>query len=122
MVIKNKEIKNLSEKEIQRIEDEYPDIMLFLEAGILVLKNFKSYEDNPLSGYGVLEQIWCADNALLMFTSLLIDLLAMKSEHMEPPLFLTDYMVDLYDEFDRKEIQFATTRPIAGNSKVFWSE
>jgi hypothetical protein len=118
----NFDIESLSEKEIERIEDEYPDIMLFLEAEKLILKNFKIYEDNPLSGYGVLEQIKCADNALLMFTSLLIDLLAMKSEHMEPPLFLTDYMFNLYGEFDRKEIQFAITRPIAGNSKVFWSE
>jgi hypothetical protein len=118
----NFDIENLNEMEISRIEDEYPDIMLFLEAGKIVLKKFEFYENDPLSGYGVLEQIQCADDALLMFTSLLIDLLAMKSEHIEPPLFLTDYMFGLYGEFDKKEIEFAITRPIAGNSKVFWKE
>ncbi len=115
-------IGNLDDTEIRRIADEYPDIMLFLEAGKIILKDFETYGNDPLSGYGSLLQIECGDDALLMFTSLLIDLLAINSEHLEPPLFLTDYLFDLYQEFDRKIINFDITRPIAGNSKTFWND
>lgn len=116
------DIEGLTEIEIRRIEDEYPDIILFLEAGKIISKKIRVNESDPFSGYGMLEQIQCTDDALLMFTSLLIDLLAINSEHVEPPLFLTDYMFNLYGEFDRKEIGFAITKPISGSSRIFWSE
>lgn len=111
------DIEDLKKNEIKKIDDEYPDIMLFLEAGKLVLKKYITDENHD---YGQLKQIKCGNNALLMFTSSLINLLAKKSEHVAPPLFLTDYMFDLDDKVESKEIKFNLIRPIAGNSKTFW--
>lgn len=116
------DINDLSESEIERIEDEYPDIMLFLEAKKIVLKSFEIDEGNPFFGYGLLQQIKCKDDALLMFTSLLIDLLADRSEHLDPPLFLTDYLHGLYSVLEQKEVRFNITHPISGGSKTFWKE
>lgn len=115
-------IEDLDETEITRIEDEYPDIILFLSAGKLLLKKFLSDENNPLAGHGVLQQIECKEDSLLLFTMELMDLLTIKSEHTEPPLFLTDYLFDMFDSFNRKEIKFKLTRPIAGSSETFWDE
>jgi hypothetical protein len=114
------DIDNLDESETCRIDDEYPDIIFFLEAGKIVLKKYGPVDTNPLSDIGILTQVDCAEDALLVFTSLLIDLLAAKSEHVEPPLFFTDYLFDLYSEFEGKSIHFTVTRPISGTSKTFW--
>jgi hypothetical protein len=115
-------IEKLDESETSRIEDEYPDIMLFLSAGKLIRKKFIANENNSLAGHGILEQIEYGDDSLLAFTLELMDLLTMHSEHMEPPLFLTDYLYEFSDNFEVKQISFKITRPIASNSETFWKE
>lgn len=114
------DIEKLDESENFRIEDEYPDIILFLSAGKLIIKKFVSNEDNSFAGYGMLEQIECQDDSLLLFTLELMDLLTIHSEHTEPPLFLSDYLYELSENFERKQISFRITRPIAGYSENFW--
>jgi len=116
------DIKNINETEIEKIEDEYPDIILFLEAGKIISKEYVANENNPLFGYGILKQVECGDCALLMFTSLLLELLANRSEYIEAPLFLTDYLFDLYCKYDSKEITFKITKPVAGKTKTFWQK
>ena len=115
----NFDIDKINENEI---EDEYPDIILFLEAGKVIIKDFDKEGYDELSGIGVLKQIQCYKDALLMFTSLLIDLLAKSSEHLVHPLIMTDYLFDFYTEFEEKVINFKTTKLISGNSKTFWNE
>jgi hypothetical protein len=117
----NFNIEDLDETEIGRIEDEYPDILLFLSAGKLLLKKFIPDDENPFAGYGILKQIECQDDLLLLFTIELMDLLAAHSEHTEPPLFLTDYLFDIFNNLEQKQVQFNITRPIAGNTETFWT-
>lgn len=114
------DIQDLDSEEIGRIEDEYPDILFFLEAGKLILKSYESNKSEPHFGCGILEQLECGDDALLVFTSSLIDLLANKSEHLEPPLFLTDYVFDLFGKFDVQEVVFPLSKPIEGRSKFIY--
>lgn len=115
-------ITDFDETEIAEIEGKYPDIMLFLDAGKIIVKEFVANEDNPMSGYGTLRQVECGDDALLIFTSLLLELLADRSEHIKAPLSLTDYLSDLYSKRITEEITFQITKPVAGETKTLWGE
>jgi len=112
-------IKKLNSSEIEDIENEYPDIMLFLEAGKVIFKDYILDEEDPLFGKGSLNQINCEDTALLVFTSLLIDILVKRSEHIEPPLLFTDYLYDLFSNQEIETIYFDITQPIGGSSSFF---
>lgn len=116
------DIENLEEEEIEKIEDDYPDILLLLSAGKIIIKRFIPDEQDPLKGIGYLEQIECHDDLLLLFTVELLDFLAISSEHIEPPLSLANYLYGLFQNLQCKNLQFNLTRPIAGNMKNFWNK
>lgn len=116
------DIESLSKEEIERIENEYPEIILLLDAGKIIIKDYEIDEENNLSGKGFLRQITCNEDSLLVFVSMLTDLLANKSEHFEPPMLLTDYLYSLYEDYPKKTVYFQITRPIENNAKIFWKE
>ncbi len=71
------------------VDDEWPDILLLLEAGKFVLKRYVEHDDGRVSGQ--LEFYELGEDALLRFTGALLELLADRVVHSEAPLYFEAY-------------------------------
>src|SRR5262249_6081832 len=72
------------------IHEKWPDIMLFLEAGILIVKEYEP--TGGLGGYGRLHFLKPQGDALLCFTHELLLRITERSETIRPPLNLLRYV------------------------------
>jgi hypothetical protein len=86
------------------IDEEWPDLLLLLEVGRLVIKD---YTDKG----GVLHFFDLADDALLVFTSALLQLLAQRSVQFESPLNLLLYGMPIDPPVPVANVSFRLSRP-----------
>jgi hypothetical protein len=80
---------------IRQTDDSWPDILLLLESGRVVIKNYQPSESIPLGGEGWLEFYDLGEDALFAFTVGLLAFLEERSVQVERPLSLTQYVPDL---------------------------
>ena len=88
----------------EEIDEEWPDLLLLLEAGRLVIKD---YTDEG----GVLHFFNLGDDALLVFTSALLQLLADRSVQFESPLNLLLYGMPIDAPVPVASVSFGLSRP-----------
>ena len=110
---------SILEDEIKKIEDEWPDILLLLDTGRVVIKHFAHVEGDIFSGQGVLEFIDAGEDALLIFTAAFLNILADRSVYIEEPLYFAQYISDILREIPREYVHFPITKPLPG-SQIIW--
>jgi hypothetical protein len=98
---------SLSGDLIGRIDDSWPDALLLLQPGRVVIKN---YESTPNGGCGWLEFYDFGDDALLAFTTSILALICERSVQIEDPLYLTQYVPDLAAVDPCHAVDFPLTR------------
>lgn len=108
----------LTEKQVQDADDSWPDVLLLLEEGRVVLKRYVVGEEDWY-GTGRLLFLEAGEDALLVFTAALLDLITVRSAHLENPLWLSDYIDDLLLALPSESIDFSLTRGIPGFSPIW---
>lgn len=101
----------LTNEDLQEIDDAWPDILLLLEVGRVVIKNYEPVGSQTFGGHGWLEFYDLQEDGLLAFTTALLALLTDRSVQIEDPLDLTQYAPSLL-KVDPVQIDFPLTRPI----------
>jgi hypothetical protein len=94
---------------IRQIDDSWPDALLLLQPGRVVIKN---YESTSGGDCGSLEFYDFGDDALLAFTTALLALICERSVQIEDPLYLTQYVPDLVSVDPHHVVDFPLTRGI----------
>jgi len=97
------------------IDDEWPDILLLLEAGRVVTKDY----DRESETGGVLRFFDLGEDALVFFTSGLLTLMGDRSVQFEAPLDLLRYALPVRPDFVA-EVPFRLSRP-APMRRPIWS-
>jgi len=95
------------------VDDSWPDIVLFLEAGKLILKR---YSDD--GGKGYLELYDLGEDALLVFAASAFAFISERSVQVENPAFLEAHVDTLQCVDPTDAHSFRLTRPPASRGRV----
>jgi len=98
------------------IDDCWPDALLLLEPGRVVIKN---YEHTSSGDCGWLEFYHLRDDALLAFTTALLALVCERSVQIEDPLYLTQYVPDLVNVDPQHVVDFPLTRGVPQRAPIW---
>jgi hypothetical protein len=104
---------------IKKLDDCWPDVVLFLESGRLIVKNYCAPKAVSFGGEGWLEFFEIGADALLAFTVVLLELLDVRAVQMEHPLNLRQYVQHMGDIGPSESLEFPLTRPVP-NRMVIW--
>lgn len=108
---------DLSADAVRDADDAWPDLMLMLEAGVVVVKDYLS-EVGFSQGSGRLERFELGEDSLLFFTHELLSRLVARSVYVETPLDLSRYQVDVLRSRPIESVGFKLTRPNPGRSRL----
>lgn len=92
------------------IDGAWPDVLLFLETGLLVTKNYPTDESNR----GHLSFFNYSDNALLAFSTALLKLIEDRVVHSESRFYLEQYAFQILTEEPICTSKFKLTRFVPG--------
>lgn len=109
---------SLNEQIVLDADDAWPDILLLLEQGKIVLKRYVR-DDRGWSGEGWLEFVEAGEDALLVFTAALLGLITERSVHVEDPFYLAHYTGSIMQELQSTTLPFPITRPVAGRTPLW---
>src|SRR5690606_2152361 len=101
----------LNDTVIKNADDAWPDILILLEAGKVIVKH---YDENE----SFIELIECGEDSLLVFTSYLLSKLSERSVNVEDPFYLTKYVWRLFDSLISEKIIFRPTRWVPGSTII----
>jgi len=107
----------LTDTMIEDVDDSWPDLLLLLEPGRLIVKNYEA--TGGFSGRGWLEFYELGEDALLAFTNGLLSLLAERSVQSEEPLYLTKYSLDVASIDPVSVVDFPLRRPVAQRTPLW---
>ena len=102
----------IDEELLKNVDDKWPDIMILLEAGKVVLKQYEEENDSYLEFFDI------GKDALLLFTSSLLGLLTERSVNIEDPFYLKKYAFQIFNKFTTTKVPFRLTRPIPGRRVI----
>ena len=98
-------INNLDAEEITKIEEHWPDLLIFLNAGLVLEKHYVRDDEDRGRVHSYLNLHRAGDNALLIFTSLLLEKLMINTNFSEYPVNFIKYGSPFY-EHDIDFIEF----------------
>ena len=81
----------LREEWVAKMDDSWPDVLLLLEPGHLVVKCYPARSERYMGGSGWPAFYDLGEDALLAFTASLLSLIADRSVYVEDPLYLAKY-------------------------------
>lgn len=97
-------IKKLENKELAKVHVSYPDLMILLKAGKVLEKQYVFDEEDSSKGYAYLRLHNAGENALLIFTSLLLEKLMINTNLSEYPVNFIKYGPPFYQhDIEKKE-------------------
>ncbi|MCR8747264.1 DUF6602 domain-containing protein [Romboutsia lituseburensis] len=105
------DIENIDEKIIDIADEVWPDIIIFIEAGKVILKQYEYDEDGRINSY--IEMLESKEDSLLVFTSSLLGILTDRSINLDDPFYLSKY-IDTLNEMESKTRSFNIIRPTSG--------
>lgn len=111
----NFRIPEIGSSDLDAVDDEWPDLLLMVEAGKVVLKD---YSDAFETGRGVLRQYDLGEDCLLVFTKALLSLLAERVVAVEGEFYFDQYIPESLAE-PTFEVQFPLAGPPQGRRPVF---
>jgi len=97
---------------VRQIDDSWPDVMLLLEPGRIVIKNYQAVESTPFGGEGWLEVYDLGEDALIAFSVALLGFLEERSVQIEYPLNFMQYVPDMLILDPIWSVEFPLTRPV----------
>ncbi len=98
-------IDSLNDDELKSINESYPDLMIFLKSGKILEKQYIYDEGDSSIGYSYLNLHEAGDNALLIFTSLLLEKLMINTSFSEYPINFIKYGPPFY-QHEIKRVPF----------------
>lgn len=101
--------KSIDAKTAEEIDDAWPDVLVLLEAGKVVVKEY-AVDGHGFAAGGKLSVVTAGEDALLLFTDELLRRLVERSVYVESPLSLEKY-VNQHLDFKTESLPFAMTRP-----------
>jgi hypothetical protein len=110
-------VKEVGEDEIQ---DSWPDLLLLLEAGLVVIKEYDQ-ESESMNGQGYLRLFDAGQDALLVFTAMLLGLITDRSFQVEDPLYLVEYITNLLSSLPLTQKEFPVFGPLPGRVPLWGS-
>lgn len=93
-------------------DDKWPDVLILLEPGMLVVKHYMKDE-------GVLEFIEAGEDSLLLFTAALMALVNDRCVQVEDPTYLSLYVDEIREAKPSTTIAFRLTRPPSGRTPIW---
>jgi len=111
----------LAAEVIEDIDDSWPDVMLLLEPGRLIIKNYEATQSTPFGGAGWLESYDLGEDSLIAFTITLLSFLEERSVQTEYPLNLMLYVPDLLEVDPTSTVDFRLTRPVPQRRHIWRS-
>ncbi|MCG6881696.1 MAG: hypothetical protein LJE96_21440 [Deltaproteobacteria bacterium] len=109
----------LDHTDMKNIDDSWPDILLLLEPGYVVIKRYEA-DPGSIGGKGWLELYDVKEDSLLMFTSGLLSLLTEKIVQIETPLNIWKYTSELTKTLPIKTTEFRLSRPVP-QTRTIWA-
>jgi hypothetical protein len=95
------------------IDEDWPDLILLLEAGKVVLKTYENPRET-MSGCGYLDFYEFGADSLLAFTSRLLEMLSCRSAHLDGPLSLMRYAPTLRNVLPtRRKFRVGSIQPFS---------
>lgn len=113
----NYSIENLKEKELEKVHESYPDLLILLRAGKVLEKHYTCDEEDSSKGYAYLRLHNAGDNALLIFTSLLLEKLMINTNLSEYPVNFIKYGPPFY-QHDIETKEFPVNGQFPGTFKA----
>ena len=110
---------SLSSERIETADDHWPDVLLFLEPGKVVIKEYEPLGEGFGRGYLCFYEF--GEDALFAFTATLMALLNDRSVQVEDPLYLQKYVRSVVFAEPIATIQFPLTRPMPHRTPL-WRE
>ena len=104
--------------EVESIDDRWPDVLLLLEPGKLVVKRYHA-SDQTFGGSAELEFYELGEDALLAFTSALLSLVNERSVLVENSSFLEAYVMEVTDTPPCEVVPFPVSRPIPNRTPIW---
>lgn len=108
----------LTEEDIRDVDDAWPDALLLLEAGRVIVKQYIP-DPEGFGGKAFLNFFDLGEDALLVFTAVLLWLVSERSVQVEDPLFLVSYVRDLEGLTPVASVPFPIIRPVPQRAPVF---
>lgn len=90
-------IDNIENDELKNVHTEYPDLTIFLKAGKVLEKQYVYDEDDTTKGNAFLNLHNAGENALLIFTSLLLEKLMINTSFSDYPINFIKYGPPFYE-------------------------
>ncbi len=112
---KNFTIDSITKEMIDKADDFWPDIMILLEAGKVIIKQ---YNEDMAETNAYIEFFEAADDALLLFTSSLLGLISDRSVNVEDPFYLKKYAFPIFNKMKSSVIPFKTLRFTPGRTII----
>ena len=104
---------------MEDVDDSWPDILVFVNAGVVVAKNYEPTEQG--FGEGHLSLVRAGEDSLMIFAASLMTLISERSVQVEDPSFLELHIGLGEQTLPRSEHRiFHLTRPVAGRIPL-WS-
>jgi len=111
----------LSDELIKDMDDSWPDVILLLEPGRVIIKNYETTESTPFGGTGWIESYDLGEDALIAFTIALLSFLEERSVQTEYPLNFMHYVPDLLEVDPTSSVDFPLTRPVPQRRHIWGS-
>jgi hypothetical protein len=109
---------SVSDERLERADDRWPDILLLLESGRLILKTYES--EGGLGGSGCISFFDYGPDALCMFTAELLERLAERSVQVEEPFYLRKYLLAMPEKQPDACLSFRLTRALPTRLPIHW--
>ncbi|WP_135693925.1 DUF6602 domain-containing protein [Leptospira mtsangambouensis] len=112
----NFSIAHLTKKELEKVDDQWPDLMIFLAAGKVVYKDFEfvPQEEDRYIQKPFLCQCEFSKDGLLFFTGKLLSLLSERVMNIENYSYFEDYVTDSIQIKEEIKQEYPMHRPFPG--------
>jgi hypothetical protein len=108
-----------TQEALEQADDNWPDIILLLDVGRVIVKRYEQLEGSTFGGHGIIEFIEAGEDALAVFTAAFLGILSDRSVQVEEPLYLAQYLSDLIQSLPSQEIGFPVFRPLPGREAIW---
>ncbi|TGL07494.1 hypothetical protein EHQ43_06065 [Leptospira bouyouniensis] len=112
-------IDKLTKEEIEVLDDDWPDLIILLEAGVVIFKYIEEKNviingEERIIDTPYLKQINCGEDSLLLFTAKLLSLLSERVVNIENYSYFEDYTAGIFNSLPSIKIEYPIKRFLPG--------
>jgi hypothetical protein len=106
-------MQTVNQDNVQDVDDEWPNVLLLLEPGRVVFKEYSEEHGGRLFFFDY------GNDALLAFTNALLQAVADRTVATEEQFYLTRYAIDIVDVEPYAVLGFSLTRFMPGRTPLW---